>query len=428
MPADSRYDILEEAGRGAMGIVYKAIDRETSECIALKVLKPEVLDDEIIMQRFKNELRIARKITHKNVCRIYEFTRLGEGPCISMEFVEGETIRSLLNRIGAFGVRSAVEISRQICGGLHEAHAQGVVHRDLKPENLMIDRKGNVKIMDFGVARFYSGGASTTLGMFVGTPAYMSPEQVECREIDHRADIYSFGLILYEMLTGSAVFKADTPLSVAYKQVHEAVPPPRSVDPSIPENVQHLVLRCLEKEPERRFQTIAELESALVALGYTDGTKVELPGSGSSARHNTTFVMARRNARFLMLAIQTLYFGIYAGALYYVEAAGRVLEGTFQISTTAGIPVVVVCAMCGIAARVYLSSSVILDHPDIQKQFRRLFPALLLLDSAWAASPLLLLNKIGFGPALGCVALLAYVPFAQRTLMENASVDNPRFH
>jgi serine/threonine protein kinase len=426
MSHDNRYDILEEVGRGAMGIVYKATDRETSERIALKVLKPEVLNDEMIMQRFKNELRIARKITHKNVCRIYEFSRIPQGPCISMEFVEGETIRSLLNRIGTFGVRSAVEISRQICAGLREAHAQGVVHRDLKPENLMIDRGGNIKIMDFGVARVFSGGASTTLGMFVGTPAYMAPEQVECRDIDQRADIYAFGLILYELLTGSAVFKADTPLRIAYKQVHEAAPLPRTLDPTIPENVQNLILRCIEKEPERRFQTIAEMDEAFAALGYSSPTQAEFPSSGLARRNNTTFIMARRNARLLMLAVQALYMVIYAGALYNAEAVGTVIERNFQVSAVIGIPIVTVLAMCGIATRIYLSSALIFDHPDLPKKFRQLFPALWLLDSIWAASPLLLLNKMPFGAALGCVALLAYVPFAQKTLMENMSIENPR--
>src|SRR5689334_922074 len=127
---DNRYDILQEVGRGAMGIVYKAIDRETSETVALKVLKPEVVEDRSMMQRFKNELRTARKITHKNVCRIYEFTHVSQGPCISMEFIDGETLRARLNRIGAFSLRSAFDISSQICSGLREAHAQGVVHRD----------------------------------------------------------------------------------------------------------------------------------------------------------------------------------------------------------------------------------------------------------------------------------------------------------
>lgn len=409
-----------------MGIVYKAIDRETSERVALKVLKPEALGDEMMMERFKNELRLARRITHKNVCRIYDFTRLGESPCISMEFVEGDTLRALLRRVGTLSIRSVVHISRQICDGLREAHAQGVVHRDLKPENLMVDHRGDLKIMDFGIARSFMGGTASTLGMFIGTPAYMSPEQVECREVDQRADIYALGLILFEMLTGSAVFKADTPMGMAYKQVHEAAPPPRSIDPDIAENVQNLILRCLEKEPDRRFQSAEEVARGISGLGYTVQPTISLPIPGSSRRQNTTFLMARRSARFFMLAIQALYLSIYASSLYYAEAVGRVLEGSFLISAGVGVPVVLVLAMCGIAVRTYLVSAVFLDHPDIEKNFRRLFPPLLLLDSVWAASPLMLVDKIGLGSALGCVALMAYLPFSQKTLMENASLNNLR--
>lgn len=421
-----RYQLLEEVGRGAMGIVYKAIDRETSERVALKVLKPEALGDEMMVQRFKNELRLARRITHKNVCRIYDFGYLGESPCISMEFVEGDTLRALLKRVGTLSVRSIVHISRQMCDGLREAHSQGVVHRDLKPENLMLDHRGDVKIMDFGIARSFMGGTATTLGMFVGTPAYMSPEQVECRDIDQRADIYALGLILFETLTGSHVFKADTPMSMAYKQVHEAPPPPQSIDSDIPENVQNLILRCLEKEPDRRFQTAEEVSKALDGLGYTVQATISLPIPGSSRRQDTTFLMARRSARFLMLAVQALYLSVYAASLYYAEAVGRVLESRFLVSATVGLPVVLVLAMCGIAVRTYLTSAVFWDHPDISKNFRRLFPALWLLDSVWAASPLLLVDKIGLGSALGGVALMAYLPFSQKTLMENSSLDNLR--
>ncbi len=425
MSDENRYEILQEVGRGAMGIVYKATDRETSECVALKVLKPEVVEDRSIIQRFKNELKIARKITHKNVCRIYEFTHVPEGPCISMEYVEGETLRALLNRIGVFSLPSTLDIARQICSGLREAHAQGVAHRDLKPENLMIDRNGNIKIMDFGVARVFAGNASTTLGMLVGTPSYMAPEQVEGREIDQRTDIYAFGLILYEMLTGRVVFKAETPLAVIYKQVHEAAPPPRSIDPSIPENVQGLILRCIEKNPVRRFQTIHQVETAFAEMGYRPPTTVDVPIPDVPSQHNTTFIMARRKARVLMMAVQVLYFSLYSAALYHSEAAARVLERDFQIPGKIGLRAVVVLAMCGIATRMYLSSALVWDHPDLPKKFRRLFPVLLLLDSIWAASPLLLFDKLGIGVVLGCVALLAYVPFSQKTLMENMPRENP---
>jgi serine/threonine protein kinase len=425
MTEDNRYEILQELGRGAMGIVYKAMDRETGECVALKVLKPEVIGDALLMERFKNELRIARKITHRNVCRIYEFTHIDKGPCISMEYVDGETIRSLLSRLGALSLRTALDIARQICSGLREAHAQGVVHRDLKPENLMMDRNGTLKVMDFGVARIFSDGSPTTIGAFVGTPAYMAPEQVEGRNIDQRADIYALGLIVYEMLTGNSAFAGDTPMAVAYKQVHEAPPAPRSIDPTIPENVQALILRCIEKEPERRFREIRELEAVLAELGHRSPTTHIHPRPEVPRRNTTTFIMARRKARLLMAAVQILYLSIYAAALYYDDSVGRILETVFEINATIGVRVVYVLAMCGIAARVYISSALAWDHPDLPVQFRRLFPLLWLLDSIWAASPLLLLDKLRFGMILGCIALLAYVPFSQRTLMENLSTDNP---
>ena len=423
MTDENRYDILGELGRGGMGIVYKAMDRETSECVALKVLRPEVLEDALVMERFKNELRIARKITHKNVCRIYEFTNIREGPCISMEYVEGETIRSLLNRIGVFSLRSALEIARQICSGLREAHAQGVAHRDLKPENLMMDRAGQIKIMDFGVARIFAAHSKTTISAVVGTPAYMAPEQVESRAVDQRTDIYALGLIVYEMVTGKEVFKADTPLGIAYKQVHEAAPAPRSVDPSIPENVEKLILRCIEKEPERRFQTISELEKALSDLGYTRPPTADLPGAAVPRRPHTTYLITRKKARVLMMAIQIMYMSIYAAALYHIYRIGEILQSAFGVPYTRGILAVMVLAMWGIATRIYLMSALTFDHPDLPAKFRKLFPALWLLDSIWSASPLLL-DNFPIGLAVMFLAILAYVPFSQKTLMENLPADN----
>jgi hypothetical protein len=253
----------------------------------------------------------------------------------------------------------------------------------------------------------------------------MAPEQVEGRNIDQRADIYALGLIVYEMLTGNSAFAGDTPMAVAYKQVHEAPPAPRSIDPTIPENVQALILRCIEKEPERRFREIRELEAVLAELGHRSPTTHIHPRPEVPRRNTTTFIMARRKARLLMAAVQILYLSIYAAALYYDDSVGRILETVFEINATIGVRVVYVLAMCGIAARVYISSALAWDHPDLPVQFRRLFPLLWLLDSIWAASPLLLLDKLRFGMILGCIALLAYVPFSQRTLMENLSTDNP---
>lgn len=271
-----RYDVLGEAGHGSMGNVYKARDRETGETVALKILKPEIASDQAMMERFKNELLFARKITHKNVCRLHDFNRIGGVACTSMEFVDGESLRSVLNRFGGLPFRKAVDVALQICSGLKEAHAQGIVHRDLKPENVMIDTQGNVKIMDFGIARSMEAGTRLT-GSMVGTPAYMAPEQVAGKPVDYRTDIYSLGLMLYEMFTGVQAFHADTPIAVAMKQLREAPPLPREAEPSIPLHVERAILKCLEKDPPKRFQSVADLQKALRAPSGTGTNPSPLP-------------------------------------------------------------------------------------------------------------------------------------------------------
>jgi protein kinase-like protein len=278
-----RYDILGEAGHGSMGNVYKARDRETGETVALKLLKPEIASDQAMMDRFKNELLFARKITHKNVCRVHEFNRVGGIAYTSMEFVEGESLRSVLNRFGGLPVRKAISVTQQICSGLKEAHAQGIVHRDLKPENVMIDSQGNVKIMDFGIARSMESLTRLT-GSMVGTPAYMAPEQVAGKPVDYRTDIYSLGLMLYEMFTGAQAFQADTAVALALKQMRETPPPPHEVDPSIPVGIERAILKCLEKEPGKRFQSVAELEAALrsAAPSASPAAPAPVPRTNSS--------------------------------------------------------------------------------------------------------------------------------------------------
>ena len=259
-----RYEILAEAGHGSMGNVYKARDRETGEIVALKLLKPEIASDQAMMERFKNELLFARKITHKNVCRVHEFNRIGGIAYTSMEFVEGESLRSVLNRFGGLPLRKALDLAQQVCSGLQEAHAQGIVHRDLKPENVMFDAQGNVKIMDFGIARSMEAGTRLT-GSMVGTPAYMAPEQVAGKPVDYRTDVYSLGLILYEVFTGMPAFQADNAVAVALKQMRESPKPPHEIEPTVPVTIERAILKCMEKEPARRFQSVAELQKVLKA-------------------------------------------------------------------------------------------------------------------------------------------------------------------
>jgi hypothetical protein len=259
-----RYDLHAEIGRGGMGIVYKAHDRQTGDLVAIKVIHPSIASDPQLIERFKNELILARRITHRNVCRVYDLNDFAGIAVISMEFVAGRSLRDLLNEAGSLSIRHGVKIVRQIIAGLGEAHAQGVVHRDLKPENILIDRNSLVKVMDFGIARLADSRLTAT-GFLVGTPAYMSPEQAEGKAADARSDIYALGLVIYEMFCGQPAFAGETPVAVVAKQVHERPTAPREIEPDLPVRIERAVLTCLEKDPRKRFQSVAELEAALSA-------------------------------------------------------------------------------------------------------------------------------------------------------------------
>ncbi len=264
----ARYEILDALGDGGMGLVYRVRDRETTEILALKLLRPEIARDPVMMQRFKDELRLAHRITHKNVCRIYDFNRIGDLTFITMEYVDGESLRAYLQRTGKMSVERVIDLARQIAAGLGEAHAQGVIHRDLKPENVMLARSGLAKLMDFGIARAFGGDAETTQTV-IGTPQYMAPEQSQGRPIDQRADLYALGLILYECLAGRRAFSGATPVEIALKQLKERPIPPRRFTSETPPHIEAIVLRCLEKEPARRFASAAELLRALAQTNVT---------------------------------------------------------------------------------------------------------------------------------------------------------------
>ncbi len=261
-----RYQVIESLGQGGMGRVYKVFDTAVREKLALKLLSPEIAADEPTIERFRNEIKLARTVSHRNVCRMHDLG-LEEGAYfITMEYVPGEDLKSLIRRIGALPLGKAVAVARQVCDGLEEAHRVGVVHRDLKPQNIMIDREGNVRIMDFGIARSVRGKGLTGPSVVIGTPEYMSPEQVDGREADRRSDVYSLGIVLFEMVTGQLPFSGDTPMSVAVKQKSEPPPDPRAANPQVPEALARLVLRCLDKARERRPQSAAELSSELARL------------------------------------------------------------------------------------------------------------------------------------------------------------------
>ncbi|MCK4264446.1 MAG: serine/threonine protein kinase, partial [Candidatus Aminicenantes bacterium] len=197
-----------------MGKVYKANDTDIKEKVAIKLIKPEISTNKKTIERFQNELKFARKIRHKNVCQMYDLNREEGTYYITMEYVEGENLKNMIRMSRQLGIGTAISVAKQVCEGLAEAHKLGVVHRDLKPSNIMIDREGSVRILDFGIARSLKEKGITGAGVMIGTPEYMSPEQVEAKETDQRSDIYSLGVILYEMVTGQVPFEGDTPFTI----------------------------------------------------------------------------------------------------------------------------------------------------------------------------------------------------------------------
>ena len=262
-----RYQVIEELGAGGMGRVYRVLDRKLDEEVALKLIKYDLAYDRKTLERFRDELKTTRQVVHKNVARLFDLNEAGGIPYITMEYVRGENLRRLIKKVGRLDAAQAVRFATQICRGLAEAHRRDIVHRDLKPHNIMIDEDGSALVMDFGLARLMSSVERTEKGAVEGTPAYVSPEQIEGQAADRRSDLYSLGIVLYEMVTGHPPFKADSPGALAMKHLTELPRNPRETNPDVPAALSRVIMKCLEKRPERRYQSA---EQVLTDLGRVE--------------------------------------------------------------------------------------------------------------------------------------------------------------
>ena len=253
-----KYKIQEELGRGGMGVVYKAVDTKLKRTVALKFLPPEMTSDPEAKERFVHEAQAAAALDHPNICIVHEVEEAEERTYISMAFVEGQSLKERINQ-GPLNVEEALEIAIQVAEGLEEAHKKGIIHRDIKSANIMVTGKGQAKIMDFGLAKVRGGTLVTREGTTMGTVAYMSPEQARTETVDHRTDIWSLGVVLYEMIGGQLPFKGDKEASMMYSIVHEAPASLKELKPDTPAEVQQIINRALKKKPESRYQSVPEM-------------------------------------------------------------------------------------------------------------------------------------------------------------------------
>lgn len=256
-----RYRILSLLGRGGMGTVYKAHDAELDRTVALKLIRADLVSRPESMQRFKQELLLASRISHKNILRIHDLVEVGGTRFISMAYVDGEDLHALLQRQGRLPLDQVIRIARQLCAALDAAHAEGIIHRDLKPQNVLLDRDGNAYVSDFGLAKSLEAGIAqmTHTGEMLGTPQYMSPEQVQGKQVDRRSDLYALGLLFYQMAAGQVPFASESIYQTMFLRTRERPMDPKLLNAELPDFLDRIILRCLETDPARRYQNAHEI-------------------------------------------------------------------------------------------------------------------------------------------------------------------------
>ncbi|HJS43409.1 MAG TPA: protein kinase [Gemmatimonadales bacterium] len=276
-----RYEVQEMLGAGGMGVVYRAFDRELEEPVAIKTLRPDALaGGSVALERFKQEIRLARRIAHRNVVRTYDLGEVNGMYYLTMEYVDGTSLRQLIDTSGKLPVAVALTIGKQLCRALDVAHAEGIIHRDIKPSNIVVDPSGFLKVMDFGIARLANppqGKGLTEAGVSIGTPDYMSPEQLAGVELDARSDLYAVGIVLFECLTGRVPYLADTPWALVAKHIEEDPPSPRVLNADVPEGLAAVILTAMAKDPAQRFASASEMLDALGEVRLPQTTDSPVP-------------------------------------------------------------------------------------------------------------------------------------------------------
>lgn len=333
----TRYRIERLLGQGGMGAVYKAYDSELNRMVAIKLVRPEFGADPDTMARFKQELLLASRVSHKNILRIHDLGDWNGLKFITMAFVEGSDLAGLLRKEGPLGIGRALKLARALCAALEAAHAEGVMHRDLKPQNILIDLSDTPYIVDFGLAKLVQSEATamTRTGLIMGTPRYMSPEQAVGAEVDHRSDLYSLGLILYEMFTGSLPFRGDSALQLMFQRVNQAPRDPREVNPDLPDYIARIILKCLQKDPAARYQSVREI------LDDLDARNAPLVSGGVSAPAGNATIS-------IEIPRPTRRFGLIVGAVaivilstvFAVPALRSRVFGSFFSGATASKPAI----------------------------------------------------------------------------------------
>ena len=302
---DGRYRIQRIIGLGGMAVVFEAEDLLMHRTVAVKMLKEGVGDDATSVKRFINESKAVSMLSHPNIVSIYDVSVREDLKYIVMEHIRGITLKNYMSRKGKLPVREAVSFTEQILRALDHAHSKGIIHRDNKPQNIMLLKNGMIKVADFGIAKLPSAETVTVTDKAIGTVYYISPEQASGKPIDPRSDLYSVGVMLYEMVTGTLPFSADSPVSVALMQIHNTPRPPRALCPELPLGLQQIILRAMEKDPDRRYQSAREMLRHIVALKNNPDTIFNLSGAQKEEEEEDPMPMRKRKEKATMLPIIT---------------------------------------------------------------------------------------------------------------------------